>query len=140
SRSRAWWRRRWRRGPPPSRSRAPASTPSWSDCSFWRWPTWPSSRPRRRSLRPRNRRLDGYYSRGVEAAALDDEGGDLVHPLGVTQVGEDERARAAHAPRVTVHHVERGAHMRREVGLVDHEEIRAGDAGPALGRDLVACR
>ena len=30
--------------------------------------------------------------------------------------------------------------MRREIDLVDHQQVRAGDAGPALGRDLVAGR
>jgi hypothetical protein len=28
--------------------------------------------------------------------------------------------------------------MRRQVGLVDDEQIRAGDAGAALARDLLA--
>jgi hypothetical protein len=41
---------------------------------------------------------------------------------------------AAHAPRVAFHHAEIGADQRREVDLVDHQEIGAGDAGPRAWR------
>ena len=40
--------------------------------------------------------------------------------------------------RVALHHLEAGADQRREVDLVDDEQVGAGDAGPALARDLVA--
>ena len=59
-------------------------------------------------------------------------------PLALAQVGHHERARAAHSLGVALHDIERGAHIRREIDLVDHQEIGAGDAGPALGRDLIA--
>jgi hypothetical protein len=37
---------------------------------------------------------------------------------------------AAHLLRVALHHVERSADMRREVDLVDHQQVGARDAGP----------
>ena len=40
--------------------------------------------------------------------------------------------------RVAAHHREVGADQRRQVGLVDHQQVGAGDAGPALARHLVA--
>ncbi len=42
--------------------------------------------------------------------------------------------------RVALHHAEVGADERGEVGLVDDEQVRAGDAGAALARDLLAGR
>ena len=45
---------------------------------------------------------------------------------------------AAHALGVALHDLEDGADVRREVDLVDHQQVGAGDAGPALARDLVA--
>ena len=39
---------------------------------------------------------------------------------------------------VAVHHRKVGADQRRQVDLVDHQQVGAGDAGPALARDLVA--
>src|SRR4029079_9020493 len=37
-----------------------------------------------------------------------------------------------------LHHLQRGADMRRQIGLVDDQEIRPRDAGAALGGNLVA--
>ncbi len=45
-----------------------------------------------------------------------------------------------HAPGVPVHHLEAGTDQRGKVDLVDDQEIRAGDAGTALARDLLAGR
>ena len=63
---------------------------------------------------------------------------DLVEPFAGEAVGEDERPLAAHRPRVALHHLQVGADVRREVGLVDDQEVGARDAGPALAWDLVA--
>src|SRR5260221_1940325 len=72
------------------------------------------------------------------------------HPLGFNEpdhlleavtgleIGELERPLATHLLRVVGHDLERGADHRREVDLVDDEEIRLRDARPALARDLVA--
>src|SRR5215210_2455101 len=48
------------------------------------------------------------------------------------QIREYERPRAAHLLRVALHDFERGAHQRREIDLVDHEEVGLGDTGPTL--------
>ena len=45
---------------------------------------------------------------------------------------------AAHLLGVALHHLERGADIRREIDLVDDQQIGAGDAGAALGRE--SCR
>jgi len=44
---------------------------------------------------------------------------------------EQERAGAAHVPRIACHDIEVRADERREIGLVDHQQIRLCDARPA---------
>jgi len=69
-----------------------------------------------------------------------DEADDGIQALPGLEVGEHERALAAHFLRVALHHFERGADHGREVDLVDHQEVRLHDPGPAFTRDLVAGR
>jgi hypothetical protein len=69
-----------------------------------------------------------------------DEADDVPEALAGLEVGEHERPLAAHAARIAVHHLQRGADHRREVDLVDDEQVALGDAGAALARDLVARR
>ena len=69
-----------------------------------------------------------------------DEAHHVVDALAALEVREHERARAALSARIALHDLERRADVRSEVDLVDHEQIRAGDAGAALARDLVAGR
>jgi hypothetical protein len=65
----------------------------------------------------------------------------MIDPVpGSFQVGHDEGALAAHAFRVDVHLLERRTDMGGEVDLVDDKKVRAGNAGPPLGGDFVACR
>src|SRR6516165_2986653 len=75
-----------------------------------------------------------------QAPLADDEGRDLGHALVRLEVREQERPGATHLARVAVHHVEIGTDQGRQVDLVDHQQVRAGDAGPALARDLLAGR
>src|SRR5262245_21783322 len=63
---------------------------------------------------------------------------DVLQSVARLQVGEDERPRPAHHPCVARHHAEIGAHVRREIDLVDDQQVRSCDAGAALARDLVA--
>src|SRR3954462_14776945 len=78
-------------------------------------------------------------SRGFgEPAGLLDEARHRLDALAGAQVREHERARAPHPPGVLLHDEEARADMRREVDLVDDEKVGAGDAGPALARDLLA--
>jgi colanic acid/amylovoran biosynthesis protein len=79
-------------------------------------------------------------ARRHEAARAHDEVHDFGDAAVFLEVGEMERPRAAHLPRVAVHDVEIGADQRRQVDLVYDEQVRARDAGPALARDLVAGR
>ena len=44
----------------------------------------------------------------------------------------------AHAGRVGVHHIQVGAHVGGQVGLVDDEQVAFGDAGAALAGDFFA--
>src|SRR5271155_5625865 len=64
----------------------------------------------------------------------------LVAPLPRLHVRKGERPRLAHARGVGRHHFERGADVRGEVDLVDHEQVGARDAGAALARDFLAAR
>ena len=67
-----------------------------------------------------------------------DEFGDFVDALPRAQIGHHEGASAPHLLGVALHHFKRGADVRREIDLVDDQQIGARDAGAALGRDLVA--
>ncbi len=62
---------------------------------------------------------------------------DGLHPRAVFDRGEDKGAVAPHATRVAIHHLKIGAHLGGEVDLVDDQEIRLGDAGSALARNLI---
>ena len=55
-------------------------------------------------------------------------------------LGEHERPGAAHAAGIARHHVEVGADERRQVGLVDDEQVGLRDSRAALARNLVAAR
>src|SRR3954471_13504658 len=78
--------------------------------------------------------------RRPQAALRRDEGDDPLEPFALLQVGHHEGPFAAHAPGVGLHLLERGAHMRRQVDLVDYQKVRAGDTWTALRRNLVAGR
>src|SRR5712671_5126240 len=69
-----------------------------------------------------------------------DEADDVSQALAGLEVGEHEGALPAHAARVAVHHLERRADHRREIDLVDDQQVALGDAGATLARDLVAGR
>src|SRR5204863_2990872 len=86
------------------------------------------------------RSRSGYRWRRLEGPLSREEFDDSVDALAGLKIGEDKGPQAAHAPRVTVHHLEAGADQGREIGLVDDQEVGAGDAWAALARDLVARR
>src|SRR5215831_13517505 len=75
-----------------------------------------------------------------QAAALLDEPHDCLEALPDAQIAEHEWTRAAHALGVALHDIERGADMRRKVDLVDDQEVGAGNARSAFGRNFVAGR
>ena len=62
----------------------------------------------------------------------------LADALAREAVREDERSESARRPRVALHDPKVGANMRREVDLVDDEQVGVRHAGPSLARDLVA--
>src|SRR5260370_11842227 len=63
-----------------------------------------------------------------------------VQPGTILEVGKDEWPFAAHAPRVTLHHLQRSFHVRCQVNFVDDQQVGAGDARTAFARDFVAPR
>jgi hypothetical protein len=67
-----------------------------------------------------------------EHSALDDKADDSVGACARLEIGEHERLVATHPARIAVHDFERGADHRREVDLVDHQQVGLGDAGPPL--------
>ena len=77
----------------------------------------------------------------MQPALRGDEIDDPLHAVAGLQVGEDEGPILANPPRVALHDIEAGADQRREIGLVDDREVRAGDAGSALaGGRAERCR
>jgi hypothetical protein len=64
----------------------------------------------------------------------------LVQPLAGEAVCEHERPVLANDSGVMLHHVESRPHVRCQIDLVDHQQVRFGDARSALARDLVALR
>ena len=55
-----------------------------------------------------------------------------------TAIGEEPRRAAADRPRIGVHPGQIGPDVRREVRLVDHEQVAQDEARSPLARDLVA--
>ena len=64
----------------------------------------------------------------MESALLNDEFHDRADILAFAQICHHEGARTAHLLGVTLHHLERGADVWRQIDLVDHQEVRARDA------------
>src|SRR4051812_16980650 len=62
---------------------------------------------------------------------------DLRDSLPMGALCEHDGAGTSHPPSVGLHYRKICADQRREVGLVDHEEVRQRDPGPALARHLV---
>src|SRR5437660_1230097 len=67
-----------------------------------------------------------------------DEGGHRAGTVLADERGEQRGPLAPLGGRVPRHHPEVGAHHRRQVDLVDDQQVRAGDARPSLTGDLVA--
>ncbi len=65
---------------------------------------------------------------------------DRRQPVTRFQVGKGPRTLAAHAVSVAFHYLQRGPHVRREVGFIDHQKIGFGDPRPALARDFFPLR
>ena len=86
-----------------------------------------------------NKYAEGYSGRRYYGGCeFVDQAEDLGHALARLQVGEDEGPARPLGARVTLHDREVGADMGREVGLVDDEDVGAGDRGPALAGDLLS--
>src|SRR5258708_248517 len=73
-----------------------------------------------------------------EEAFVFDETDHGIEAVPGLEVGEHEGTVAAHALRVALHDFERVTYHRREIDLVDHEQVGLGDPGAALARNLVA--
>ena len=80
---------------------------------------------------------DSAFIAALQPTLVLDETGDGVDTLAGAQIAEHERTRAAHALGVALHDRERGADVRREIDLVDHEQVGARDARAAFG--LAGC-
>ena len=63
---------------------------------------------------------------------------DRVDSHAVPALGEDGRPVSPHSRGVALHDAEVGAHVGREIGLVDDEEVALRDSRTALARHLVA--
>src|SRR5205823_1219980 len=97
----------------------------------------------RRTVFPLSFADDGSLSRSGgrrHPARPLDELRDLPDALAGPDIGEDERSLGAHPARVAIHHLEIGPDKRREVDLIDHEQIAARDPRSTLAGDLVTRR
>src|SRR6266540_194983 len=95
-----------------------------------------------RSSKARPRKPSRPVRPGAGASGLEEElAADPVnHAVGaspVPEIGEDKGPVSPHPLGVPLHHGEIGAHVGRQVDLVDDEQVGARDAGAALARDLV---
>src|SRR5262245_57367887 len=63
-----------------------------------------------------------------------DERGDSLAGLAIC---EQERLAAAHKVRIAFHDVEARTDVRREISLVDDQDVRLSNPWPVLARDLV---
>ena len=71
---------------------------------------------------------------------VDDLAQNLVHTHAVLHLRKDNRTVTPHLLRVARHNAKVRLHGRREIGLVDDEQVTLCNARPALARDLVAAR
>src|ERR1700722_19217058 len=95
-------------------------------------PAW-----RRGRRRPGGRRSEAAPCR-LEPALLADEGDHRLDPVPRLHVAHHERPGLSHTRSVARHHLERGADIRGEIGLVDDQQVRARDPGTAFARDFFA--
>ena len=110
-------------------------------------PTWrrrPGTGSRRdestRVVRAHQTETDAARSMRWQHALVDDEGDDLGQALTGLEVAENEGLLAAHSFGIGGHDLERSADHGCEIDLIDHQQVRACDAGPALARNLLAGR
>ena len=66
----------------------------------------------------------------AEPALFLDEARDLFDALAFAQIGEDEGPAAAHPLRLAFHRLQRSPDMRRQIDLVDHQQIDRVMPGP----------
>ena len=65
-------------------------------------------------------------------------GRQFNHTRAVLEIRKQERTIAAHFTHVPIHDFERRFYTRREIDLVDYQQIGVRDAGTSLARDFVA--
>jgi hypothetical protein len=54
---------------------------------------------------------------------MDDVVDDLIHPYVVLHLGKNKRTFASHLLCIVLHDLEVGTHRRRQIGLVDDEQV-----------------
>src|ERR1700722_608495 len=74
----------------------------------------------------------------LQPAFSDNELDDLIDTFPGFQIGEDKTPFAAHAFSVAVHHLEARADQRRQIDLVDDQQVGSGNPRAALARDFIA--
>ena len=74
---------------------------------------------------------------GVVRDQLLNPGHDLIEALLCFEIREDERQVPAHPSAISIHNVEIRADMRRQIDLIDHEQIGTSNSRPALARNLI---
>src|ERR1700690_1065924 len=117
-----------------SSKRRPKSSPARAGRAEWQGRKVRSERPQ-----PLQKAGAGGVS-PLQHPLSDHEVGDRADAGARANAGEHERALTAHLAGVAIHYLQGGAHVRRQIGLVDDQQVGTRDAGAALPRNLVAAR
>lgn len=62
----------------------------------------------------------------------------MIQSLAILDHGKHGRTALAHVGGIPLHHLQIGPNGLGKIDLVHDQQVRPGDAGPALPRDLVA--
>ena len=73
-----------------------------------------------------------------QATQFDQEGNDLIDTLAASHIGKQALFVRAHSGGVAFHDGQVGVDMRRQIRLVDDQQIRAGNGRPALAWNFLS--
>ena len=78
-------------------------------------------------------------ARWLQSTPLDNKAGDCLNPFSCADIGKHKRPFSPHTAAIPVHNSEISSYMRRQINLVDHQQIATGDTGATFTRDFIPC-
>ena len=94
--------------------------------------------PREAEVQLEIRKVESLTSSDAKEDIVLQHGDYGVDAFTLTAIGKEHRPLAAHLSRLADHEIEIHANMRREISLVDDEEVTSNHPGAALARDVVS--